>query len=429
MKKRAVFAIVFAGLLALLASPRAASAADWRVSLSFFHQELEPYGRWVVVGDYGEVWQPAGVPGDWQPYVEGEWAYTDYGWTWVSDDPWGDIPYHYGTWVFDEHYGWVWIPGRVWAPAWVTWAYTDDYVGWAPVPYSFNIGFSGYAGPPVAVYRTRYVFVPARQFVGVRCATVRVPRVRNDAIFARARTATHFSVSSGIVSNTGLPVSRVERVVGRRIERTRIERVRTRPTAITAGTASRTKTVRIVAPAAERAVITKSERSRPAQQLDRRRPRIERQRPSRKPAVSKPIRQHESVPPRERRSVSRVEPEPQHVAPKKQRSAPKEIRERRLKPDAEPARVRQRPRPAPKPMRVRKPEPGSSQLREWKSDSSNRRRAARLETRQERSPAVRAVKRQVNKPAVRRPAAKQKPAARRAVEKEQRRGNRPPNGG
>jgi hypothetical protein len=224
------------------------------------------------------------------------------------------------------------------------------------------------------------------------------------------------------VSNTGLPVSRVERVVGRRIERTRIERVRTRPTAITAGAATRTKTVRVVAPAAERAVIAKSERSRPAQQLERRRPRVERQRPSSKPAVSKPIRQRESVPPRERRSVSRVRLEPQQVALK-------EIRERRLKPDAEPARVRQRPRPAPKPMRVRKPEPGSSQLREWKSDSSNRRRAARLETRQERSPAVRVVKRQVNKPAVRRPAAKQKPAARRAVEKEQRRGNRPPNGG
>src|SRR6266496_1683468 len=45
-----------------------------------------------------------------------------------------------------DRYGWVWIPGTVWAPAWVTWTYNDNYVGWAPLPPSIVFGSSGYSG-------------------------------------------------------------------------------------------------------------------------------------------------------------------------------------------------------------------------------------------------------------------------------------------
>jgi hypothetical protein len=30
--------------------------------------------------------------------------------------------------------GWVWVPGSEWAPAWVSWRESDDYIGWAPLP-------------------------------------------------------------------------------------------------------------------------------------------------------------------------------------------------------------------------------------------------------------------------------------------------------
>jgi len=94
-------------------------------SPSDFYQPLEPYGAWVNVGSYGRCWHPREVPSDWQPYTDGHWEWTDAGWYWVSDEPWGWACFHYGSWEDDPQYGWVWIPGTEWAPAWVTWRYSD----------------------------------------------------------------------------------------------------------------------------------------------------------------------------------------------------------------------------------------------------------------------------------------------------------------
>jgi hypothetical protein len=68
----------------------------------------------------------------WRPYSYGHWVWTDYGWYWVSDEPWAWACYHYGTWVYDSYYGWVWVPDIEWAPAWVYWRAGGNYVGWAP---------------------------------------------------------------------------------------------------------------------------------------------------------------------------------------------------------------------------------------------------------------------------------------------------------
>ncbi|MFY9551140.1 MAG: DUF6600 domain-containing protein, partial [Thermoanaerobaculia bacterium] len=251
-------AAVLAAALCGIAAPPSARA-EVSVSVSFFHQQLAPHGRWVVAGSYGDVWVPGGVQTGWAPYVDGEWIYTDYGWTWVSDDPWGDIAYHYGTWSWVDAYGWVWLPGTVWAPAWVTWAYTDDYIGWAPVPPSFAFSVSGYVGSPIVVAAPRYVFVPSRQFVGVRVSNVRVSPRENATIFRRAAKATSFPVSNGVVRTAGLPTERVERALGRRVERVSIERARTQPTAFARGGFEHGKSIPVVAPERERRNAAKSE--------------------------------------------------------------------------------------------------------------------------------------------------------------------------
>jgi len=230
----------------------ATAAAQVNVSISFFHESLAPHGRWVSAASYGDVWVPGGVAAGWSPYVDGEWQWTDYGWTWASADPWGDIAYHYGTWVYSPPYGWVWVPGTVWAPAWVTWAYTDDYIGWAPVPVSFALTAHGYGGPAVAAPRASYVFVPARQFTGVRVASVRVPAPQVPTIYARAHRATAFPVTNGVVHNTGLPVARVEKVTGRKIELVRAEPEKLRVAPIPQG---KSATYRVVAPKSERAAV------------------------------------------------------------------------------------------------------------------------------------------------------------------------------
>ncbi len=136
------------------------------VSLDTFEGPLEPYGSWVMVRNYGRVWRPHVAPG-WRPYYYGRWEWTHEGWLWVSDEPFGWAAYHYGRWSHDPYQGWFWVPGYQWAPAWVSWRYSGDVVGWAPL------------APGVSVYvsvtpfvDTWWTFVPCRSFVAVPVHTV-----------------------------------------------------------------------------------------------------------------------------------------------------------------------------------------------------------------------------------------------------------------
>lgn len=102
-------------------------------SYQVFYDQLGQYGRWIEYPGQGYVWSPA-VDQDFQPYAtNGQWVYTDEGWTWASDYPWGWAAFHYGRWFYEDGYGWLWTPGHQWAPAWVTWGKSGDYYGWAPL--------------------------------------------------------------------------------------------------------------------------------------------------------------------------------------------------------------------------------------------------------------------------------------------------------
>ena len=102
--------------------------------------DLDQYGTWSEVPDYGQVWVPH-VDSGWVPYRDGRWVWEPYwGWTWVSYEPWGWAPYHYGRW-FDWEGSWAWWPGPVypayqpiWAPAYVSFFGFGAGVG-------FGVGF------------------------------------------------------------------------------------------------------------------------------------------------------------------------------------------------------------------------------------------------------------------------------------------------
>src|SRR3990172_900194 len=55
------------------------------IDASFFFDALDPYGDWVWVDPYGWVWAPGAVDPFWRPYTIGRWAWTEDGWTWVSE--------------------------------------------------------------------------------------------------------------------------------------------------------------------------------------------------------------------------------------------------------------------------------------------------------------------------------------------------------
>jgi hypothetical protein len=242
--------MLLAGAISLACLPHRAEASGG-VTISFFFDELSPHGDWVSAENYGRCWHPRGLHRDWQPYLNGEWVYTDWGWTWVSYDPWGGDTYHYGTWAFSRAYGWIWIPGTIWAPAWVTWYVGDDNIGWAPVPPSFSIGASGYSGSPITVSRSSYVFVPATQFAGVNAGTVRVPVAQNVQLIARTKPVTRFALAGGVLTSSGPTIAHVERATQRKIARVGAGDARTKAVAFDAGRRGGHSTV--IAPAGERA--------------------------------------------------------------------------------------------------------------------------------------------------------------------------------
>ncbi|MFN7995905.1 MAG: DUF6600 domain-containing protein [Bryobacteraceae bacterium] len=74
------------------------------------YSDLDTYGTWREVNDYGPVWYPS-VDASWAPYRAGHWAWIEpWGWTWVDDAPWGFAPCHYGRWAYIGG-GWAWVPG------------------------------------------------------------------------------------------------------------------------------------------------------------------------------------------------------------------------------------------------------------------------------------------------------------------------------
>jgi hypothetical protein len=97
--------------------------------------DLDEYGRWDDIPQYGRVWSPASVASDWAPYRAGHWIWQDpWGWTWISSEDWGWAPYHYGRWV-NSSSRWYWVPGAgrttavVYSPALV--AFVGGGPGWS----------------------------------------------------------------------------------------------------------------------------------------------------------------------------------------------------------------------------------------------------------------------------------------------------------
>jgi hypothetical protein len=157
MKTHRFLLIVALAFFGISNVPSTSQAQVASVNFSSFYNELGHYGHWVNNPKYGQVWI-YNEPGFRPYYSGGHWDYTDYGWSWVSEYPWGWAPFHYGRWEEDPYNGWIWIPGYEWAPAWVSWSEYDGYYGWAPLGYGVNINVNFGSIP-----YNRWVFVPRQR--------------------------------------------------------------------------------------------------------------------------------------------------------------------------------------------------------------------------------------------------------------------------
>jgi len=174
-----------------------------------YYGELEHYGDWSYVEEYGHVWSPTLVEAGWSPYQDGYWSDGPGGWFWVSSEPWGWAPYHYGRWNWVASRGWCWSPGRVFAGAWVAWSWGSAHIGWAPLDYwgrpaYVDVAHLGYYDPQVWTF-VDYGHVGRRDYqryavrvgdVGDDLRTARVvgraPRVRTDQL-ARSPESREFA--------------------------------------------------------------------------------------------------------------------------------------------------------------------------------------------------------------------------------------------
>lgn len=189
----------------------------------YFHDSLDPYGRWVSVDNYGWCWSPtvAAVNLNWQPYYDrGRWVYTNQGWYWKSYYSWGHIPFHYGRWHRNTSHGWVWVPGYDWAPAWVHWRSHNHYAGWAPLPpgaqFNVGIGFTYYSDRVGASFGfglgySDYAWVDYGHFHHPRPWQYRVAGHQQQEIYNNSTVNNNYIVGdNNVIINNGVDITKVE---------------------------------------------------------------------------------------------------------------------------------------------------------------------------------------------------------------------------
>ena len=79
------------------------------------YDELESNGDWYDDSSYGRVWMPHYAYGGWDPYGQGQWQHSGYGWSWASSAPWGFFTFNSGRWAYlHDRNRWCWVPSPHW---------------------------------------------------------------------------------------------------------------------------------------------------------------------------------------------------------------------------------------------------------------------------------------------------------------------------
>ena len=215
-----------------LTPPNVAPPAADELDFGYYQTQLGPYGDWVDIPDNGQCWVPTEVKVNpaWRPYVDnGKWDYTDQGWYWTSEYPWGEIVFHYGRWISHPQYHWAWVPGFDWAPAWVTWRddQSDGAVAWAPLPpaaqFQAGVGLE-YDGQPAdtvdvdfGLAPAAFVFVGYDQFWAFNPRPLVIAPEQVSLFYSRSAVRNNYAVVGGKLRVEGLGGNRMAGLTHRQI--------------------------------------------------------------------------------------------------------------------------------------------------------------------------------------------------------------------
>lgn len=190
------------------------------MDISYFYDYLTPYGVWIFYRPYGYVWIPRNTWYGWRPYTYGRWVWTDYGWTWVSNFRWGWAPFHYGRWAWDRELGWFWIPDVIWGPGWVTWRWSNLYIGWAPLPPEarFIVGV-GIRDIAFSIPPSHWIFVEGPYFLDTSLYRYVFPYERNVTVINYTVIKTNIYVRNNRVVNEGIGIDQVRGITKKNISK------------------------------------------------------------------------------------------------------------------------------------------------------------------------------------------------------------------
>ena len=168
------------------------------------YEDLDDYGAWRNVEDYGPVWVPTVAVG-WAPYRYGHWGWiAPWGWTWIDDAPWGFAPFHYGRWV-SVGGAWCWAPG----PRRVAPVYAPALVGWVGGPH-FAVGIGvgvAVGGPPVGWFPLGWneVYVPGYRVSNAYVRNVNVTNIHVTNTTINNYITNNTTIVNGVPQATGNP--------------------------------------------------------------------------------------------------------------------------------------------------------------------------------------------------------------------------------
>jgi uncharacterized protein DUF6600 len=213
------------------------------------YEDLDEYGGWRDVPEYGTIWFPHTTVSGWAPYRYGHWVWiSPWGYTWVDDEPWGFAPFHYGRWVYVGN-AWGWVPCRpaaVVGVAYVRPVYAPALVAWVGGSgFAVGVGIGGGESVGWFPLGPREVYVPSYRVsrtyvnnVNVTNTTVNTTVVNNyynnvvvnknvtvnNVTYVNQRVAGAVTATSRQVMTTSQPVSRnIVRVDERRIASAPVE--------------------------------------------------------------------------------------------------------------------------------------------------------------------------------------------------------------
>ncbi len=197
------------------------------MDMDSMYNYLAPYGNWVYMRPYGYVWTPRHMGYQWRPYSNGHWVMTDFGWTWVAYEPWGAIPFHYGRWGYDDYLGWYWVPGTTWGPAWVSWRWSDQYAGWAPLQPGIEIRLDmDFGSIGISIPNRFWIFLQTSRFLDQDLNRYALPYERNASLIRYTSLHNGRYFRENRFYNEGIGIDLIRRVTRREVPQYRIQNAR-----------------------------------------------------------------------------------------------------------------------------------------------------------------------------------------------------------